>query len=110
VGEPESDSGLAFIYSTVIAAWIFLCARTALTSFFGELNDAIAAAIAVVEVAILFKAFFRLDRIAKLSASDVVNLRKIETSGKDPSPSGLGSCYSPRPPFGAVSGRSHSET
>ena len=87
MGEPESDSGLAFIYSTVIAAWIFLCARTALTSFFGELNDAIAAAIAVIKVAISFEAFIRLDRSAKQSASDVVNLRKIETSGEDPSPS-----------------------
>src|SRR5215211_2641699 len=66
-----SDRGLALIYGTVLAAWVFLIMRTTF-DLFGLSADLIVTLLTVLMFAALQLEFHRMDCRAKCSAENVI--------------------------------------
>jgi hypothetical protein len=66
-----SDRGLALIYGTVLAAWVFLITRTVF-DLFGLSADLIVTLVTILVFVALQREFHSMDRRAKRSAEDVI--------------------------------------
>jgi hypothetical protein len=70
-----SDRGLALIYGTVLAAWVFVITRTTF-DLIGLSADLIVTLLTILTFAALQLEFHRMDRRAKISAENVISKSK----------------------------------
>jgi hypothetical protein len=75
-----SDRGLALIYGSVLAAWVFLITRTTF-DLFGLSADLIVTLLTILTFAALQLEFHRMDCRAKCSAENVISKSKSSSKG-----------------------------